>query len=342
MIYYYIDKPAADTKRYPGPIEISGWAFSSEYSTVNVVAVINNETRIDLPLNKERPDVVEVLKNEKIEITDPLVGFHHFIDEKSITSQSELKIKFLFSDQECEVESTENTHNEVDEAKPTRAQYKEVWNLESVNVDQAENAVAGYTSKDDRWKSSSERFVELILKPTVGVNKDDEILEIGAGVGRVGDILAHMCKKWVGADVSSNMLRHLNKKLFRMKNIRTFELNGYDLKGIESNLFDLIYSTIVFMHLDEWERFSYCKDSFRCLKPGGRIYIDNFNLMDEQGWSFFLENAAYHPLQRPANISKSSTPQELETYLIRAGFSHVKIGTYKMWVYAYGIKPLEK
>ena len=157
-------------------------------------------------------------------------------------------------------------------------------------------------------------------------------------MGRVGQILAPMCKKWVGADVSSNMLNHLNEKLSPMRNISTFELNGYDLKGVKSNSFDLIYSTIVFMHLDEWERFSYCKDSFRCLKPGGRLYIDNFNLLDEQGWSFFLENAAYHPLQRPANISKSSTPQELEAYLIRAGFSDVKVGTYKMWVYAHGIK----
>jgi hypothetical protein len=63
--------------------------------------------------------------------------------------------------------------------------------------------------------------------------------------------------------------------------------------------------------------------------------------MDDQGWEFFLENAAYHPLQRPANISKSSTPQELEAYLIRTGFSEVKIGFYKMWVYGYGIKKSE-
>jgi len=339
MLYYHIDKPIVDTKRFPGPIEISGWAFSSEHSIVNVVAVINNETRINLPLNKERPDVVTALRQEKIEITDPIVGFHHFIDEKSIISRSEIIIKLIISDQECTAESAETKHSLVDEAKLTRAQYKEVWNSESIDLNQAENAVAGYTSHDERWGSSSRRFVELILKPTVGVNKDDEMLEIGAGVGRVGNVLAPMCKKWVGADVSSNMLGHLIKKLSGNENIDTFELNGYNLKGIESNSFDLIYSTIVFMHLDEWERYSYCKDSFRCLKQGGRIYIDNFNLLDDQGWSFFLENAAYHPLQRPVNISKSSTPQELEAYLIRAGFSDVKIGTYKMWVYGYGVKP---
>jgi len=339
MLFYHIDKPIADTKRYPGPIEISGWAFSSEHSIVKVVAVFNNETRINLPLNKERPDVVKALRQEKIEITDPIVGFLHIVDEKFIINKSNLTLKFIISDQECTSESVEIKHSLVDEVKLTRAQYKEVWNSESIDLNQAENAVAGYTSQDERWVGSSRRFVKLILKPTVGVNQDDEMLEIGAGVGRVGNVLAPMCKKWVGADVSSNMLGHLRKKLSRYENIDTFELNGYNLKGIKPNSFDLIYSTIVFMHLDEWERYSYCKDSFRCLKQGGRIYIDNFNLLDDQGWSFFLENAAYHPLQRPANISKSSTPQELESYLVRAGFSDVKIGTYKMWVHAFGVKP---
>ncbi|MEA3230368.1 MAG: class I SAM-dependent methyltransferase [Thermodesulfobacteriota bacterium] len=339
MLYYHIDKPIADTKRYPGPIEISGWAFSSEHSIVKVVAVFNNETRINLPLNKERPDVVKALGQEKVEIADSIVGFHHFIDEKSIISRPKLKIRLIISDTESTAESAENMHDLVDEAKLTRSEYKEVWNSESIDINQAENAIAGYTSQDERWESSPRRFVELILKPTVGVKQEDKILEIGAGVGRVGNILAPMCKKWVGADVSSNMLGHLHKKLSDTENIDTFELNGYNLKGIESNSFDLVYSTIVFMHLDEWERYSYCKDSFRCLKQGGRIYIDNFNLLDDQGWTFFLENAAYHPLQRPANISKSSTPQELEAYLIRAGFSDVKIGTYKMWVYGYGVKP---
>jgi hypothetical protein len=48
----------------------------------------------------------------------------------------------------------------------------------------------------------------------------------------------------------------------------------------------------------------------------------------------------YHPLHRPPQISKSSTPQELEVYLKRAGFENISIGEYKLWVYACGCKPL--
>jgi ubiquinone/menaquinone biosynthesis C-methylase UbiE len=282
--------------------------------------------------------VVQILRQKKIKIADPKVGFHHFIEQYSIINRPNLTIKLVISDQDFTAETPLIRHDLADEATLSRAQYKEIWNSESLDLRRAEIAVAGYTSDDERWEGSSERFVELVLKPTVGVRANDEILEIGAGVGRIGNVLAPMCKKWVGADVASNMLSHLRQELSDHKNIDTIELNGYDLKGIESNSFDLVYSTVVFMHLDEWDRYSYCRDAFRCLRPGGRLYVDNFNLLDDQGWSFFLENAACHPLQRPPNISKSSTPQELETYLIRAGFSNVRIGTYKMWVHAYGVK----
>jgi ubiquinone/menaquinone biosynthesis C-methylase UbiE len=342
MIYYHIDRPNLKTKRLKGPIEISGWAYSEKHIKVNVKAVFNNNKDISLTLDKKRMDVVEALGKKGVLVSDPTVGFQYIVDNEEITNSTKLNIKLIFTDNECKAESEIIYHDLDDEPILDRAQYKEIWNLESNDLNQAENAVAGYTSRDERWKGSSSRFVELILQPTVGVKKDDTILEIGAGVGRVGTILAPMCKKWIGADVSSNMLGHLQRKLSEYTNVETFVLSGYDLRGIESNSIDLIYSTIVFMHLDEWERYSYCRDSFRCLKEGGRIYIDNFNLMDDLGWDFFLKNAAYHPLQRPANISKSSTPQELETYLVRAGFSEVKIGFYKMWVYGCGIKKSEQ
>ena len=77
------------------------------------------------------------------------------------------------------------------------------------------------------------------------------------------------------------------------------------------------------MHLDEWERFNYVRESFRVLKPGGRIYIDNVDLTSDEGWGFFMQVAAIPPAERPAAVSKSSTPIELETFLARAGFQSI-------------------
>jgi hypothetical protein len=38
-------------------------------------------------------------------------------------------------------------------------------------------------------------------------------------------------------------------------------------------------------------------------------------------------------------MTQNSTPQEIETYLMRAGFSKVRIRTEDDWVRASGIKP---
>ena len=64
-------------------------------------------------------------------------------------------------------------------------------------------------------------------------------------------------------------------------------MNGYDLSGVDPRSLDVVYSTGVFMHLDEWERYRYIADAWRVLRPGGRIYIDNFNLLTDEGWALF-------------------------------------------------------
>src|SRR5207248_5196351 len=44
------------------------------------------------------------------------------------------------------------------------------------------------------------------LQDSVGIGKDDVVLEIGCGIGRVGKVVAPLCRKWIGCDVASSML----------------------------------------------------------------------------------------------------------------------------------------
>jgi SAM-dependent methyltransferase len=218
-----------------------------------------------------------------------------------------------------------------------RAEYKRVWNAASMTEDDAKISVAGYT--DEKEFSRTAQGTKTMLETLVGVGKDDVVLEIGAGVGRVGAVLAPVCRRWIGADVSENMLTHLKRRLAHLPNVEALPLNGYDLGGVADSSIDVVYCTVVFMHLDEWDRFGYVQEGFRVLRRGGRMLIDNFNLISEDGWEFFLKNRNdYAPLQRPANISKSSTPAELETYLRRAGFSGVNSTEAGLWVIATGRK----
>jgi len=137
------------------------------------------------------------------------------------------------------------------------------------------------------------------------------------------------------------MLRLAAEGLADLPNVRVVETSGFDLAPIADETVDAVYCTVVFMHLDEWDRYSLVAEGERVLRPGGRMYVDNFNLCSEQGWALFEEHRTIPPAERPANISKSSTPQELETYLRRAGFHEIVIEAEPedLWVRAFGQKP---
>jgi hypothetical protein len=68
------------------------------------------------------------------------------------------------------------------------------------------------------------------------------------------------------------------------------------------------------------------------------MLVDNVDLTSDAGWEFFLTVCAIPPNQRPPQISKTSTPQELETYFKRVGFSDVRQSKVGLWILTFGKK----
>jgi len=204
-----------------------------------------------------------------------------------------------------------------------RSDYKSVWNRQTQNLDIASLAVAGFA--DEESLKLTARFSVDMLKSTVGVCRDDVVLEIGCGIGRVGRALSGECLQWFGADISGGMLGHAASRLRERPNTTLVELATVGLQEFPRDSFDLVYCTIVFMHLLEWDRYRYVEEAFRVLRPGGRCYFDNFQLNCESGWKLFLEGT-HHPLdRRPAHISMASSREELRTYLRKAGFEDIRV-----------------
>ena len=223
------------------------------------------------------------------------------------------------------------------EPQAARSEYKKVWSALSTTEEQAKLHVIGVTEEAALQATGEETL--RFLQDSVGIGKDDVVLEIGCGIGRVGKVVAPLCRKWIGCDVASNMLSLAAERLKDLSNVELVEISGYNFGGIADASVDVVYCTVVFMHLESWDRYNYILEAFRALRPGGRIYVDNINLCSDGGWKVFETHRAFSPANRPPHMTQNSTPQEIETYLKRAGFDEVRMRTDDDWIRAWGIKP---
>src|SRR5262249_14409723 len=157
-----------------------------------------------------------------------------------------------------------------------RRRYAETWDTLASSPKQARTAACGEYD-EDKVRLSAQRPVSNITE-LAGINVNDDVLEIGCGVARIGLELAPRCKQWTGIDISTNMLACAADRLASLSNVRLVRLAATNLDPFSDNSFDLVYLTNMFDHLDEMDRYKYIVDAFRVLRPNGRLYVDNTDL----------------------------------------------------------------
>lgn len=139
------------------------------------------------------------------------------------------------------------------------AQY---WSLEN------KNPVVGSYDDHNNWSDYDKYLFKNID------TKNMVALDFGTGPGRNIVKFRNNFKKIDGVDISKINLekakQHLeSEQIFSSKLYLT---NGYDLKGISSNKYDMVFSTITFQHICSHKiRFSLFKEIFRILKVGGHF-----------------------------------------------------------------------
>tara|TARA_Y100000588_G_scaffold387878_1_gene486756 strand:+ start:1190 stop:1855 length:666 start_codon:yes stop_codon:yes gene_type:complete len=218
-----------------------------------------------------------------------------------------------------------------------RSKYKQTWNALAEGIESAKKFVSGFQDEDEFTRTALKTI--NIFKETVDIKPTDQILEIGCGVGRVGKELASICNHWTGSDISGNMLEHAKDRLTGLHNVKLVELTEVGLNEFEDGTFDMVYSTVVFMHLLEWDRYSYVEEAFRVLRPGGRCFVDNIDITSNTGKKMFMEGHSYKPDERPDYLSMVSSGDELVSYLRWAGFQKINLLRWDdAWVGAYGTK----
>ena len=319
-------------------IPVRGWALALDGALVKVALLLDGELIAETEVALPRPDVALHYISASRAATS---GFEALLKRSDLPPRDTFTLK-------VEAYAANSPGNRLllgemplewaqISASQDRGDYRQVWDGVSTDYGEARLAVCGTVDMAEYERSGIDT-AEAIVRNT-GLQATETVLEIGCGTGRVGLHLASRCARWIGADVSQNMLQHAREALKDFSNITFANLNGSDLSGFENASLDVVYCSAVFMHLDEWDRFRYVTEMFRVLKPGGRFYYDNFNLLGAEGWEFFASMSRYDPLHRPRNISKSSTPQELQRYAEQAGFENIRVMPNSLWVQVAGNKP---
>src|ERR1041385_7959492 len=98
-----------------------------------------------------------------------------------------------------------------------RSEYKKVWSGLSTTEDQAKLHVIGVT-EEAALQATGEETLQF-LQDSVGIGQGDVVLESGCGVGRVGKVVAPLCRKWIGCAVAANMLSYTAQRLKGLPNV---------------------------------------------------------------------------------------------------------------------------
>lgn len=110
----------------------------------------------------------------------------------------------------------------------------------------------------DKW--DGEVFIEaLILSP------DKSVLEIGVGTGRLAKRVCDKCRHFTGIDISQKTLQRAKANLQRFSNIGNFLTYPF------SDRFDIIYTSLTFMHIKD--KRGAIRKVAGLLKTGGRFVL---------------------------------------------------------------------
>ena len=133
------------------------------------------------------------------------------------------------------------------------------------------------------------------------ISENDLILEIGVGTGTLAILCAEQGAHVMGIDVSKKMLEIAEKKVqeaglaerIKLKEMSVVEMDTY----VPDCSLDKVVSTFVFSELSEAEQHFALRESYRVLKPDGKIII-----LDEVVPRSLKKRILYHLVRIPLAV----------------------------------------
>jgi len=124
-----------------------------------------------------------------------------------------------------------------------------------------------YDELEKFWSS----FEQDKLTPYIADTAEKEVLDAGAGTGRVSLKLYHAGANVTALDISPNMLKLLEQKEPGIKTV----LGDMEDMPFEDDSFDMIFSSLAMVHLKKLDRF--LDECYRVVKDNGKVILVNIH-----------------------------------------------------------------
>ena len=149
----------------------------------------------------------------------------------------------------------------------------------------SKSGYARYAHEYDELEKFWDSFEQEKIRPYIDDSSGKEVLDAGAGTGRISLKLHKAGAKVTALDISSEMLSKLHQKE------SSIEVVEGDMENMpfEDERFDMVFSSLALVHLKKVEPF--LDEAYRVLKDGGLLVLVNIHyrksmiLKDNQGKS---------------------------------------------------------
>jgi SAM-dependent methyltransferase len=120
------------------------------------------------------------------------------------------------------------------------------------------------------WSAGASDLDALLAILEVEIQADDEVLEIGCGIGRLTRAIADRAGRVKALDVSARMLELARRYNRALDNVEWMEGDGVSLRGVADRSVDACISHVVFQHIpDPQVTLGYVREMGRVLRAQG-------------------------------------------------------------------------
>jgi SAM-dependent methyltransferase len=219
--------------------------------------------------------------------------------------------------------------------------YKDFWERMGSSPESALSMMDGSASEEACRLTG--QYMASKISNALLLHRNDTVLELGCGIGRIGREIAPRCGKWFGADISRNMTEIARTRMTQLSNVGFTVLEKASLQAFPDESIDKAYSHAVFIHMDKEDLFLYLRELARVLKPGGLLYFDTWNLKNDVGWErWMMEVDVWSQSDQKSrkNVSRNqfSTPEEVSLYLGRSGLTELFCFPDSFWIQEIALK----